>query len=104
MAAFTYSEAMDMDPSRFQLAINAEWEAMLRFGVFEIVPSSHRPRSAQLLNLMWQFSIKSDGRYKARLCARGDQQKLPPGVNNYAPASQSANVRLNLAHAGWCAT
>ena len=35
------------------------------------------PRDHQRIRLMWTFAVKPDGRFKARLCARGDMTDEP---------------------------
>ena len=96
---YSYTEAMEKDRTNYWPSILEEWNAMWKFEAFEWVPRSALPYHAVPIPMMWLCTQKSDGRYKSRLVARGDKEVQAPGTNNYAPSSQSNNIRLTVAHA-----
>ncbi len=56
-----------------------------------------RPKNRQLVTCKWIFKIKSCGRYKARMVARGFSQEY--GIDyleTYAPVSRLASIRMIL--------
>ncbi|KAL5629213.1 hypothetical protein BROUX41_001820 [Berkeleyomyces rouxiae] len=52
--------------------MSKEIEAILSYNVFDFVD---KPNDQKLISLRWVFKIKTDGRFKARLAARGDMQR-----------------------------
>ena len=61
-------------------AIDRELSGVDQYETFEDL--GHRdninpPRGHQRIKLMWTFAVKHDGRFKARLCARGDMTEEP---------------------------
>ena len=101
----TVSQALK-DP-RWRQAMSAEFDALIRNGTWELVPSHP---TQNVVGCKWIFRTKylSDGsvdRYKARLVAKGFHQR--PGVDyseTFSPVIKPTTVRLVLSLAvskGW---
>ncbi|KAL5621857.1 hypothetical protein BROUX41_000002 [Berkeleyomyces rouxiae] len=106
-AEFLYTMATYSEPNspqqaigmsnKWALAIDKEIEAMLSYNVFEFV---EKPHGQRLIGLRWVFKIKTDGRYKARLVARGDMQR--EGIDygeTFASTAHSDSWRILIATA-----
>ena len=91
-------------------AIKQEIEEVEKLGTWNVVKRSKVPEGANILQCTWVLRIKRylDGRlrkFKARICARGDQQV--EGIDydeSFAPVVSWGTVRLFLclsAKMGW---
>jgi hypothetical protein len=71
-----YEEAMSTKerPSWIQ-AIEEEFDNMTDHGVFEPVEKSKIPAGAKVLSTTWVMKKKASGRFKARITARGFEQR-----------------------------
>jgi Reverse transcriptase (RNA-dependent DNA polymerase) len=56
-------------------AVEEEYENMLNNGVFEPVELCDVPENAKVLSTTWVLKKKASGRYKARVTARGYEQR-----------------------------
>ena len=79
-----YADALRLDEEngnhKWAEAIDKEITGIDDYTTFEDL--GHRdtvnpPRDHQRIKLMWTFAVKHDGRFKARLCARGDMTDDP---------------------------
>jgi hypothetical protein len=80
-------------------AMQEEYDSLVENNVFELVDLP-RDRNVKLMSCRWVFVQKKDGRYKARLVARGFEQI--EGVHyfeTYAPTPNIKDIRLFLAYA-----
>lgn len=71
--------------------MDAEMAAMAKYNCWSLVPL---PPGAALVGSRWVFSIKPDGRYKARLVAQGFSQDAEEVGDTYAPVSKYATLRV----------
>ena len=99
-----FREAMDLPQQReWAGAILAELNSMEELNVWEL---EEPPPGTKPINAKWVFKLKRQkggeiARFKARLCARGDQQR--PGVDYFetysaTPAMQSLRIFFALAN------
>jgi hypothetical protein len=82
------------DADKWRLAIKSEMSSLLRNHTWDLVI---RPQQ-KTIDSKWIFKIKSSGRYKARLVARGYTQEY--GVDyfeTFAPVARLATIRMVLA-------
>jgi hypothetical protein len=68
-----------------------EYDTLLKLNTFRIVPL---PEDAQIIPVMWTFVYKFDTngflvKFKARMCARGDMQKMTPYASTLAVTAWS---------------
>jgi len=81
-------------------AISSEYESHLVNKTWTLV---EYPQNAKIIGSMWRFKIKRDAdgsiiKYKARLCARGDQQTNGIDYNEtFAPTVRYTTLRVLLA-------
>lgn len=96
-----YSEAINgSEKSKWQAAIDEELESMRTKNVFSQV--THIPHDRKPVGSRWVFTIKSDGRYRARLVAQGFSQVY--GIDyfdTYSPTLQMDSLRILLAVAAF---
>jgi hypothetical protein len=95
----SYDEAKN-DPSALQ-AMEDEIASFKRFDCYEEVSADMVPANANIISTRWVISIKmnDDGtwRSKARLMARGYEDKEEDRVSSDSPVASSAAQRLFLA-------
>lgn len=100
----TYKQAVARpDGEDWDVASKEEYLAMLDNDVWELVPLSQVPQHSNLIKCRWVYRIKynSDGsieRYKARICAKGFQQK--EGIDfeeTFAPVARVTSMRILFA-------
>ncbi|KAL2884931.1 Copia protease [Ceratocystis lukuohia] len=92
----TPKQALAMS-DKWRDAMDKEIETMLSYNVFEF---TDRPIDKKLIRLRWVFRIKTDGRYKARLVARGDMQREGFDYGQtFASTSHSDSWRILMATA-----
>ncbi len=78
-------------------AIHKEFRDMLRRGVWRVMERAHMPGGRRCVKCKWVFTIKRDGRYRARLVACGYSQI--PGVDfteHYSPVIHDVTYRILL--------
>lgn len=79
----SYSEAINgPDKAMWEMAIQEELDSLSQKGVFTSV--THVPHKRRAIGSRWVFTVKSDGRFKARLVAQGFNQI--PGVDYFDTA------------------
>lgn len=97
----TYEQAMDApDHEMWQIAMTEEVTSLLKKGTWTLV---EKPPNAKIIGSKWVYKIKrnpdgSVAKYKARLVARGFNQKY--GIDfdeNFSPVARYETVRLFLA-------
>jgi len=82
------------DKEKWLQAIREELCSLIKNRTWDLV---RRPKNRQLVTCKWIFKIKSCGRYKARMVARGFSQEY--GIDyleTYAPVSRFASIRIIL--------
>jgi len=94
----TYNDAISgPDKDNWKQAIEEEKKSLIVNNTWQEVDQSE-VKDKKILNNMWVFSIKNDGRYKARLVVKGFQQEK--GIDydeTFSPVVSSASLRLIFA-------
>lgn len=97
----TLEEAMDsVNKSSWLAAMRSEIEELERLGTFEfptLQDMENVPGDQQILGSRWVFKIKADGRYRARLVAKGYAQQY--GIHYFdttAPVARHESLRTLL--------
>lgn len=94
----TFKEALDGDDSeKWKKAIHEEKMAILNNETWNYV-DAEEARGRKILTSKWIFRVKDNGRYKARLCARGFMQT--PGQDfedTYSPVVNFSSLRTLFA-------
>jgi hypothetical protein len=76
MHTVKYDEAMSSkDRSQWIEAVEQEYVNILHHGVFEPIELCKVPAGAKILSTTWVMKKKTGGRYKARITARGFEQR-----------------------------
>ncbi|KAI0993402.1 hypothetical protein K3495_g14782, partial [Podosphaera aphanis] len=92
-----YKEAVGgPNKSNWQIAIDEELDSLSEKNVF--TPVTHVPHDRKPIGSRWVFTVKSDGRFKARLVAQGFSQIH--GVDyfdTYSPTLRMDSLRILLA-------
>jgi len=94
----TFREAVN-DPvhgAAWRQAADKEYNSML-VKAFTPVNASEVPKGATVMDTVWIFKRKHDGRYKGRLAARGFRQSNPG--DTYSPVGRLSTLRLMLTKA-----
>ena len=100
----TYAEAVNRpDGEYYDQASKEEYLAMINNDVWELIPLSEVPQNMNIIKCKWVYKIKynADGsieRYKARICAKGFQQK--EGIDyqeTFAPVARITSIRVLFA-------
>jgi transposase InsO family protein len=78
-------------------AMHSEYNSLVGVQAWELVSRAEVPASKHAIGCRWTYARKSDGRYKARLCAQGFSQR--PGLDyddTFAPTSKLSTLRTFL--------
>jgi hypothetical protein len=84
-----YEEAMQKDPTGWSESVDKEHQRMVEHKVFMPVKKSNLPENAKILTSTWAMKLKADGTKRARINARGFEQR--PG-EHYAEDGISSPV------------
>lgn len=97
----TYEEAVNSpDAKLWKNAMNDEINSLEQNKTWEIVDA---PMS-KIIEVKWIFRIKSNGRYKARVVARGFQQAYDENEEIYSPVARMISMKALMSTAcvrGW---
>lgn len=90
-----YREAVESEEiEKWNVAMEEEIQAIKRNDTWTLVP---RPPNKNVISVKWVYKIKADGRYKARLVARGFTQKyMEDFFATYSPVARTESIRLLL--------
>ncbi|KAJ8736818.1 hypothetical protein PYW07_000089 [Mythimna separata] len=93
----TYSEVLKSDErSLWEKAIKEEKDSLEKNKTWEVVDKTEAG-NRRLITSKWIFTVKPEGRYKARLVARGFLQKYNIDYKEtYSPVVNTTSVRLLL--------
>ncbi|GJE98550.1 hypothetical protein PsYK624_147820 [Phanerochaete sordida] len=95
---WTYRDILrlpEAEQKEWKRAALEELEALKKRKVFELVP---RPKGRKVIKNRWVFDVKTDGRKKARLVARGFSQVAGIDFDQiFSPVVRSETVRLFFA-------
>src|ERR1700716_1254047 len=83
------------DGDKWKVAIKEEMASLQKNHTWDLVK---RSKARNVVSCKWVFKVKSSGRYKARLVARGFSQEY--GLDyweTYAPVARFSSIRLLLA-------
>lgn len=98
-ALITFQECLESDDrNKWNKAIHEEKESLMHNKTWELVDEKYA-KGKQIISSRWVFKIKDDGRYKARLVARGCQQKKNSldFKETYSSVVQASSLRTMLA-------
>ena len=88
----TFDEAVSsIDSDKWKLAMQHEFNQLIKNKTWALVES---PSNVRVISVKWVFTIKEDGRYRARLVARGFEQDDKSSYDCYAPVVCMESVRL----------
>lgn len=91
----TYTEAVNgPEKARWQEAIDSEKRSLDEHKVWSYVDET-KAKGQKVLNTTWVFRVKEDGKYKARLCVRGFEQK--DESETYSPVVNTTSLRILFA-------
>lgn len=90
-----YDQAMNsIDRNEWKKAMNHEIDCLNKNETWELV---EKPRDKKIIDLKWIYTRKHDNTFKARLVARGFQQKEQL-VDLYSPVAKMQTLKLLLAY------
>lgn len=91
----TFEEAINgQEKNEWKLAINAEMESLAKNKTWQI---AERPTNKRVVDVKRVYKRKSDGKFKARLVARGFQQREQID-NVYSPVGKMGTLKMLLAY------
>ena len=94
----TYKQAMRLPlKSKWQEATRDKFNSLTEMGTWILVSP---PKNRNMIKCKWVFTVKADGRYKARLIAKGFTQEH--GIDyeeTFSPVTRYESIRYLLAHA-----
>ena len=77
LSVMNYKQAMEtINKEEWLKAIKIEHAKMQKYNVFEVVHPKDVPKGTKLMNFTWAMKKNASGVYRARLAARGFQQKV----------------------------
>lgn len=93
----SYTEAIDgKNGEKWKAAIEEELDSLRNKKVFTLI--THVPHGRKPVGSRWIFSLKSDGRFKARFVAKGFSQIYGVDYNKtYSPTLRADSLRILLA-------
>ena len=104
-----YSEAMNTpDAEQWAKAVDEEYQRMLDNKVWKAVDRKEVPKGAKMLSSTWAMKKKSNGKYRARINARGFEQIDGKHYNEQdkaAPVVNEITIRIFMVlivMAAWC--
>jgi hypothetical protein len=72
----TYDAAMaSKERNLWERAVDEEHQNLKDYNVFEVVKRDNMPKGSKVLSTTWVMKRKASGRYKARITARGFEQR-----------------------------
>ena len=97
------------DKAEWHKAMDAEYDGLIDAKTWVLVPPTDVPQDDITIGNTWVYRVKYDEHNqpfsrKARLCARGDQEKRVSRDETFAPTGKPASLRLLVAIAtaeGW---
>jgi len=96
----TYEGAMKGEHKKqYKKAMTTELDGLVHKDTYIVKRRDAVPAGEQVINALWAFKLKRDPigeivKWKARLCARGDMQKVDELNDNYSPVINWTTVRL----------
>ena len=88
-----FDEAMQTkDRKSWMGAVKEEFDRMMKYKVFRLVPRNLVPRFAKILTSTWAMKKKSNGTFRARLTARGYEQRDGEHFDSDSVASPTINI------------
>jgi hypothetical protein len=95
----TYQEAVDgPDSTEWKKAINSEKSSLHKNYVFKFIPAKDI-KEKKCISSRWVFRKKENGNFKARLVARGCEQRIGDYYETYSPVVNTSILRFLLAYA-----
>ena len=94
-----YDKAMAKDPIGWDKAVEKEHKRMKEHGVFKAVPRDQVLKGAKILTSTWAMKHKADGTLRARVTARGYEQKAEEhyeGTGVSSPVVNEASIFIIL--------
>ena len=83
-------DAIRLDKDRWTCSMLVEMKQLITLGTWVLIPNSELKQNSNITGTTWAYRIKSDGRYKSRLCAQGFSQKF--GIDYWECYSSVATV------------
>ena len=96
----SYKQMLRRSPEerlKWEEAVQEEFGNFLQRGVFVRIFKRDVPEGRKLIDSRWVFKVKRDGRFRARLVARGFTQV--PGIDykdNFSPVCNDVTLRMML--------
>ena len=88
----TFREAINSSDSfKWKQAMQHEFDQLLKNQTWKLVDP---PSNSRIISVKWVYTIKEDGRYRARLVARGFEQDDKSSYDCYAPVVCMESIRL----------